>query len=118
MLLSLLADCRSGSVDGTFKAMSRQWKQLFILMVNYRGAFIPVVFGWLLDKTEISYHVIFLLVIEAFQSRSSETLELFGRCNLKLKKNSRCKMKCIIVPICHMTSVNTDVINVAKSLKE
>ena len=86
MLLSLLAVCRSGSVDGTFKAMSKQWKQLFILMVNYRGAFIPVAFGWLSDKTEISYHVFLLLAMEAFRSQKSSIMELFGRCNLKLKK--------------------------------
>ena len=51
MLLALLAVCRNGSVDGTFKSMSKQWKQLFIMMVEYRGAFIPVAFGWLPDKS-------------------------------------------------------------------
>ena len=86
MLLALLAVCRNGCVDGTFKSMSKQWKQLFIMMVNYRGAFIPVAFGWLPDKSEISYHVFLVLLLEAFRGQKGEILELFGRCNLKLKK--------------------------------
>ena len=88
MLLALLAVCRNGCVDGTFKSMSKQWKQLFIMMVNYRGAFIPVAFGWLPDKSEISYHVFLVFLLEAFRGQKGKILELFGRSNLKLKKNA------------------------------
>ena len=86
LLLALLAVCRSGSVDGTFKAMSKQWKQLFIMMVEYKGAFIPVAFGWLPDKSEVSYHVFLVLLMEAYHAQLGKTLELFGRSKMKLKK--------------------------------
>ena len=46
MLLGLLAICKKGSVDGTFKAAARFWYQLFILCVEYKGKYIPVAFGW------------------------------------------------------------------------
>ena len=86
LLLALLSVCRSGSVDGTFKAMSKQWKQLFILMVDYKGAFIPVAFGWLPNKTEVSYHIFIVMVMEAFYAQREQNLLLFGRSKLKLKK--------------------------------
>ena len=41
-LLGLLALAKRGSVDGTFKCMSRLWHQLFVLMVEYRGDWFPV----------------------------------------------------------------------------
>lgn len=86
MLVALLAVCRAGSVDGTFKAMSKQWKQLFIFLVCYKGAFIPIAFGWLPDKSEVSYHIFTVLVMEAFYSQREKTFELFGKSGLRLKK--------------------------------
>ena len=47
MLLGLLAICKFGSVDGTFKSMTKNWKQLFVFMVDYKGTFVPVAFRWL-----------------------------------------------------------------------
>ena len=45
VLLGLLAVCKYGSVEGTFKAMTKKWKQLFVFMVNYTVFFLPVDFG-------------------------------------------------------------------------
>ena len=67
VMLGLLAVCKNGSVDGTFKAMTRKWKQLFIYMVYYRGSFLPVAFGWLPNKHAISYHVFLLLLLLKFR---------------------------------------------------
>ena len=41
-LLGLLSVSKKGSVDGTFKSSARDWYQLFILCVEYRGKFIRV----------------------------------------------------------------------------
>ena len=49
--------CKLGSVDGIFKAITRFWQQLFILMVAPRGIHLPVAFAWLPDKTAVSYYV-------------------------------------------------------------
>ena len=46
-LLGLLALCKRGSVDGTFRSITRFWKQIFILMVEYEGLHIPIAMGWL-----------------------------------------------------------------------
>ena len=45
-LLGLLAVCRRASVDGTFKSMTKLWCQLFIMLVDYKGAWIPIAFGY------------------------------------------------------------------------
>ena len=47
-LLGLLALAKRGSVDGTFKCMSRLWHQLFVLMVEYRGDWFPVSANYLI----------------------------------------------------------------------
>ena len=65
-LLQLFNVCSHGSVDGTFKAISRGWKQLFIIMLRYGSpkvgyVRVPVAFGWLPDKSELSYQVFVLL---------------------------------------------------------
>ena len=64
-LMGFLTMCKRGSVDGTFKAITRFWRQLFILMVEYRGIHLPVAFGWLPDKSAISYFVFLWLVLNA-----------------------------------------------------
>ena len=68
-LLSLLSLCRNGSVDGTFKSVSKHWKQLFIFLCQYKEAFLPVCFAWLPDKTTLSYHVMLLLLLITFKRR-------------------------------------------------
>ena len=55
-LLGLLTVAKRGSVDGTFRSCTTLWKQLFIIMVEIRGVFIPIAFAWLPDKTTASYY--------------------------------------------------------------
>ena len=56
-LLNLFSRCKRGSVDGTFKSSCKMWKQHFIFMLKDNSHWIPVVWGWLPDKTETSYKV-------------------------------------------------------------
>ena len=56
-LLNLFSRCKRGSVDGTFKSSCKMWKQQFIFMLKHNSHWIPVVWGWLPDKTETSYKV-------------------------------------------------------------
>ena len=52
-LLGLFAVSSKGSVDGTFSCMTRLWTQLFVLLCEYRGSWIPVAMGWLPDKESL-----------------------------------------------------------------
>ena len=61
-LLKQLGNNLKTSVDGTFRSSCALWTQQFIWMVKVKGYWIPAVWGWLPDKTEISYKVFFLLV--------------------------------------------------------
>ena len=61
-LLEELEQNRKTSVDGTFKSSCSLWCQQFIWMIKSKGYWVPVVWGWLPDKTEISYKVFFLLI--------------------------------------------------------
>ena len=63
-LLNLFSNCDRGSLDGTFKSCCKLWKQQFVFMLKSNGHWIPVVFGWLPDKTEESYKVFLHLVLE------------------------------------------------------
>ena len=56
------------SVDGTFKSSCKIWGQSFIWMVKQRSYWVPVCWGWLPDKTSISYKVFFLLIMEALEN--------------------------------------------------
>ena len=56
------------SVDGTFKSSCKIWGQSFIWMVKQRSYWVPVCGGWLPDKTDISYKVFFLLIMEALEN--------------------------------------------------
>ena len=85
-LLGVLSVSKKGSVDGTFKSSARDWYQLFILCVEYRGKFIPVAFGWLPDKKPISYFTFIVLVLLAFKEKENEILEMYGKSELKLRK--------------------------------
>ena len=71
---------------GTFKTISRHWKQLFIFTVEYRGLFVPVCFGWLPDKKPISYYVFMYLTAIAFREVRDEILEFYGRNSFRLRK--------------------------------
>ena len=62
-LLKQLGKNYKTSVDGTFKSSCSLWSQQFIWMVKAKsGYWVPVVWGWLPDKTQVSYKVFFLLV--------------------------------------------------------
>ena len=86
MMLGLLSKCRWGSVDGTFKSSSKQWKQLFVMLCEYEGSWLPMAFGWLPDKYFASYQIFLILLMEAFRSHSSQITAIYGRSKLKLKK--------------------------------
>lgn len=61
-LLQELENNSKTSVDGTFKSSCSLWGQQFIWMIKSKGHWIPVVWSWLPDKTEVSYKVFFLLI--------------------------------------------------------
>ena len=86
LLLSLLAVCKMGSVDGTFKSMTKKWRQLFVFMVNYRGAFIPIAFGWLPNKAPVSYHIFLYLLLSKFLEQSATVSDNFGSSICRLRK--------------------------------
>ena len=56
-LLKLFAKSERGSLNGTFKSCCKLWKQQFVFMLKFKKHWIPVIWGWLPDKTEISYKV-------------------------------------------------------------
>ena len=56
-LLKLFAKCKRGSVDGTFKSCCKMWTQQFVFMLKYNQHWIPVIWGWLPDKSEVFYKV-------------------------------------------------------------
>ena len=85
-LLGFLTMCKRGSVDGTFKAITRFWQQLFILMVEYRGIHLPVAFAWLPNKTAVSYYVFLWLLLNAFTENSSQISQLYGKSTLRLRQ--------------------------------
>lgn len=86
MLLGLLSKCRWGSVDGTFKSSTKHWKQLFVMLCNYEGTWLPIAFGWLPDKSFLSYQIFLILLMEAFQAHSAQIKAIYGKSKLKLKK--------------------------------
>ena len=61
-LLKQLSRGLKSSVDGTFKSSCNLWKQHLIRMVKDNGYWVPVVFGWLPDKSETSYKVFFYMI--------------------------------------------------------
>ena len=86
LLLSLLAVSKFGSVDGTFKSMTSRWRQLFVFMLNYRGSFIPIAFGWLPNKRPVSYHIFVYLILSKFLQSREVISEDFGSTTFKLRK--------------------------------
>ena len=102
-LLGLLSVCVRGSVDGTFKTMTRYisltritvklksiifrlWTQLFVLLVEFRGSWVPAAFGWLPNKCELSYHIFLLLLLGEFNHRKDQIAAEYGSSVLKLRK--------------------------------
>ena len=60
-LLRLFEKHLKTSVDGTFKSSCFLWYQQLRCSVKLSGYWIPVVWGWLPDKSLTSYKVIFLI---------------------------------------------------------
>ena len=54
-------------------------------MVDYKGSWFPVAYGWLPNKETISYHLFFLLLLGEFNYRADEIKNLYGKSKLKLK---------------------------------
>ena len=77
-LLNLFSQCERGSLDGTFKSCCKLWGQKFVWMLKYNGHWIPVIWGWLPDKSEISYKVIFVTLI----TKSIKTYSHFLQSNI------------------------------------
>ena len=67
--------------------MSKQFKQLFILIASVKGTAIPVAFGYLPDKKELSYYLFLYLIVEALGNQADAIKRLTGRttCYLKVK---------------------------------
>ena len=65
-LLEALARARSFSGDGTFKiAFKKLWTQIFIISAEVsKGVWVPVVFGYLPDKTFATYLIFFGIVLQ------------------------------------------------------
>lgn len=62
--MELFSKCKRGSVDGTFRSACKMWHQQFIWMVKRNGHWIPVVWGWLPDKSLTSYKVFLTMVVD------------------------------------------------------
>ena len=85
-LLGLLSVAKCGSVDGTFSSISKQWKQLFILLLDYNSTWLPGCFAWLPDKQSISYHVAFYLLFSCFNKNSDKIAQIYFSSTIKLKR--------------------------------
>ena len=98
-LLRQLSRNLKSSVDGTFKSACSLWKQQFIWMVKDTGYWVPVVFGWLPDKSEISYKVFFHLVQEKMKELGLELKVKSVLCDFEINilKSIDIMLQC---PIC------------------
>ena len=56
-VLKLFTKSTKESLDGIFKSSCRQWKQQFIFMLKVCKHWIPILWGWLRDKTDAFYGV-------------------------------------------------------------
>ena len=83
-LLRQLSRNLKSSVDGTFKSSCRLWRQQFIWMVKDNGYWVPVVFGWLPDKSETSYKVFFALVEQKIKELGLELRVKSVLCDFEL----------------------------------
>ena len=52
--------------------MSRQWTQLFVMIAEIRGCAIPVAFGYLPDKKELSYFLFNYMLLKAFYDHAED----------------------------------------------
>ena len=73
-------------MDGTFRRMTKNWRALFILLAQYKDSWQPVAYGWLPDKTSVSYHVFLLMLLMKLKEMGPEVSLLYGACNLRMKR--------------------------------
>ena len=66
----MLTFYKKASVDGTFRIAPTNWSQIFIFMVKYDDKFVPICFGFLPDKTEISYTIFFIMIQLELEKRN------------------------------------------------
>ena len=78
--------CIAGSVDGTFKSITRLWAQLFTLMLEYHGIHIGACLGWLPNKTVQSYYIFIYLIFQAFKENADYIQQEYGVSTLRLKQ--------------------------------
>ena len=82
-----MTQCCLTSLSQTFLySISKQWYQLFIFLLEYKGSYQPVAFGWLPDKTVTSYGVFLYLLLAEFRARGEEIEAMYGSRTLKLEK--------------------------------
>ena len=67
--------------------MSKEFRQLFIMIANVKGTAIPLAFGYLPDKKEMSYYLFIYMLIDALGRQSESIMKVTGRstCYLKMK---------------------------------
>ena len=92
--------------------MSRQWKQLFVLMCDFCGASIPVLFAFLPDKTEMSYFMVVFFLFFAFKKYQEDIKKLTGKDLISLRK-LKCDFEISIHRAfeCFKASINFPVLN-------
>ena len=78
------------SIDGTFKSSSKLWSQQFIWLTKSKGFWVPSAFGWLPDKSEESYKVLFLLIIKKMKELGLDIKVQSVHCDFELNILKAC----------------------------
>ena len=68
------------------KSCTKHWKQIFIIMVEFMGSFIPVAMAWLADKSALSYYSCLAMLLIAFRGKRDEIQSLYRRSTLRLRQ--------------------------------
>ena len=70
----------------TGKSCTKHRKQIFIIMVEFMGSFIPVAMAWLADKSALSYYSCLAMLLIAFRGKRDEIQSLYRRSTLRLRQ--------------------------------
>ena len=65
--------------------MSELWTQLFLMLGNFEGHYLPICFGFLPDKTLKSYYIFLFMLLSGFKKLRPEISKTHPRAKLKLK---------------------------------
>ena len=68
------------------KSCTKHRKQIFIIMVEFMGSFIPVAMAWLADKSALSYYSCLAMLLIAFRGKRDEIQSLYRRSTLRLRQ--------------------------------